>query len=284
MYFLLSLIVFPLFLFAEMQHFAFIDEPIDVVIPAAPKDLSILNLCIQGIREYGENIRRIIVVSKERLTDQAEWFDEGLYPFSYDDVARALAKEHPRLVDYMMHREPRTGWYFQQLLKIYAPLVIPAISSNVLILDADVIFLRPISFMNKAHAGLYNVATTFHEPYFPHAKRLLPDFRKVFPQYSGITHHMLFQRSVIEALLQEVEGHHHRPSWYAFCYHVAMDSLTFSGASEYEIYFNFVFAHTDQVALRPLKWKDLERRSQIQESKEQGMDYVCLHSYARLEE
>jgi hypothetical protein len=41
-------------------------QPIDVVIPSTHKDLPTLDLCIQGIRIYGENIGRIIVVSAER--------------------------------------------------------------------------------------------------------------------------------------------------------------------------------------------------------------------------
>ena len=54
---------------------------IDVVIPAHKKDLATLEYAIDGIRKNIADVRRIIVVSKEKYTDKAEWFDEALYPF-----------------------------------------------------------------------------------------------------------------------------------------------------------------------------------------------------------
>ena len=43
---------------------------IDVVIPAHKKDIDTLDLCIDGIRKNVKDVRRIIVVSKEKLTDK----------------------------------------------------------------------------------------------------------------------------------------------------------------------------------------------------------------------
>lgn len=54
---------------------------IDVVIPAHEKDIRTLDMAIEGIRTYGKNIRRILVVSAKQLTVNAEWFDEAHFPF-----------------------------------------------------------------------------------------------------------------------------------------------------------------------------------------------------------
>ena len=94
----------------------------------------------------------------------------------------------------LSERKPQVGWYYQQLLKLYAAFVIPDISSNVLIVDADTIFLNPVHFLNAQHAGLYNPGTEYNPPYFEHAAKLIPNFKKLFPQHSGISHHMLFQK------------------------------------------------------------------------------------------
>ena len=51
-------------------------------------------------------------------------------------------------LSYVSKKEKRIGWYYQQLLKQYAPFVIPKISSNVLILEPDTIFLKQVTFMN----------------------------------------------------------------------------------------------------------------------------------------
>lgn len=270
-------------LLADMTFFSFSDHPIDVVIPSVEKDLVTLNLCIRGIRENGANIRRIIVVSKTQLTDEAEWFDEKNYPFSFDDITAALAKDDPDLIDYIIENR-RTGWYYQQLLKLYAPLVIPDISPNVLILDSDTIFLNPVTFINEENGGLYNPGVEYHPPYFHHAAHLIAGFQKLFPNYSGISHHMLFQRPVIEAIMEEVEYTHHAPFWYVFCQLVDKHQLAYSGASEYEIYFNYAFAHTDQIAIRELKWRNIQRLSDVEKLKKDGLHYVCLHDYERIKE
>ena len=46
------------------------------MIPVCQKDLRTLDYAIDGIREYGRGIRRIIIVSDKPYTDKAEWFDE----------------------------------------------------------------------------------------------------------------------------------------------------------------------------------------------------------------
>lgn len=264
--------------------FPFANDPIDVVIPCVEKDSSTLSLCIRGIRENGANIRRVIVVSKQPFTDEAEWFDESEYPFSYQDIEEALGYQAPEHIKNLLAKEARTGWYYQQLLKLYASLVIPNISSNILILDADAIFLNPVTFLDEHNAGLYNPGEEYHIPYFEHASRLIPAFHKCFPEYSGISHHMIFQRSVIETLMEEVECNHKIPFWQIFCRLVDPNDLIHSGASEYEIYFNYIFACSTQPSIRKLLWRNIQRFSEIQSFKELGYHYVCLHAYNRIED
>src|SRR5688572_23476311 len=71
--------------------YPFSNEPIDVVIPAIEKDLSTLEACIQGIRKNCPQVRRVIVVSPRPLTDQAEWFNEGAFPFHKRIISLLLA-------------------------------------------------------------------------------------------------------------------------------------------------------------------------------------------------
>ncbi len=280
-FFFLVFLITSFFGFSEEKTiFPFSKSPIDVVIPSDAKDIPTLEQCIRGIRENGANIRRIVVVSKKRFTDQAEWFDESNYPFSFQDVASALANRDPDLEKLLFQKGSRTGWYFQQLLKLYAFFVIPDLSPNVLILDADTVFLQPVTFLNQEGGGMYNPGTEYHIPYFEHAARLLPGFQRLFPEYSGVSHHMLFQRPVIEALFEEVEEMHGAPFWQVFCQLVDRQHL-WAGASEYEIYFNYVFSHTNQVSIRKLKWKNIHKQSHIAKYKKKKKHYVCLHSYER---
>lgn len=269
---------------SEASHYyRFSDDCIDVVIPSVEKDLLTLDLCIKGIQANGANINRIIVVSKNKLTNLAEWFPEEQFPFSLADIARVLAQGDPFLEEKLLLDKSRAGWYYQQLLKLYASFVIPNLSSNVLILDSDTIFLHPVSFVSHEKAGLYNPGEEYNPPYFTHAKKLLLDFRKIFANYSGISHHMLFQRPVLEDLFTEVESLQKRPFWHAFCDLVDSNDLFESGASEYEIYFNYVFGRTDQVSIRKFKWKNICSLKEIELYKQRGFDYVSIHEFSRID-
>ncbi len=273
----------------EKVVYAFTDEPIDVVIPSTAKDLEILEACIEGIRYNGSNIRRIIVVSKTPLTDEAEWYDEKLYPFSKYDIALWLKKGDQQAAEcFMAEPSSRVGWYYQQLLKLYATFVIPDISANVLVLDSDTVFIKPVSFQSEASAGLYNPSGEYWLPYFHHANRLIPGFKRLFPEYSGISHHMLLQRCVLEDLFAIVKDIHQKDThqmefWQAFCSCVDPEELlsSSSGASEYEIYFNFVFARTDQVAIRHLKRADVPTLEWLPLCQRCNCDYFSCHDWMR---
>ncbi len=249
---------------------------IDVVIPCISKDLKTLELCIKGIRKYGKDVRRIIVVSPTRLTNSAEWFPERNYPFSIRDVVIEIFNgDIERAESYLKDKNNRSGWFYQQLLKLYAPFVIPGISSNVLMLDADTIFLNRVEFMTDWGEPLYNVGTEYHKPYFAHAKRLLPGFKKVFQEYSGIVHHMLFQKSVLEDLFRMIEGE----PWKAICHCVDKNEIFGSFFSEYELYFNYVFLHAFKGKIRSLKCKNVRTLKNLKTYKKQKFVYVSCHTW-----
>ena len=266
--------------------YPFKPEPIDVVIPAIAKDLRTLDLCIEGITANGSDVRKIYVVSPEKLTDKAEWVDEKSYPFTKYDVALHLCQMDEERAKQFLNEKPNwVGWYYQQLLKLYAPFVIPDISSNVLILDSDTIFLKPVKFLTPKGAGLYNPGKLCVESYFVHARKMLPGFKRLNKKYAGICHHMLYQKPVLLDLFKKTEHYHKRPFWKAFCLSTNTNNLCTQGASEYEIYFNYVFARTPQVKLRFLKhadcWTNAPEIKDLNYYRKKGYDYASFHMVQR---
>lgn len=258
------------------------NDPVDVIIPCTAKDISTLELCIKGIRENCKEVRRVIVISNSRLTQNAEWFDEKNFPFDKQSVALYLVGGDPiRAKEYLSVPQPRIGWYLQQLLKLYAPFVIPNISSNVLHLDSDTIFLNPVSFLSESGGGLYNPGSEYTIAYFTHMAKLLPGLARIFRDYSGISHHMLLQRSALEDLFEHIESHHKMDLWKAYCICVDKADLFGSGCASDEVYFNFVFSRTDQVAIRKLKWDNMPKLSCIPKCKKEGYHYISCHSWMR---
>lgn len=266
---------------SEKRHYYFSNEPIDVVIPCVEKDLEILSLCIRSIRQYCKNIRRIIVVSPSKFTDEAEWFGESNFPFSMKEIALSLTKSEYAAKSFLSRNDSRCGWYFQQLLKLYAPFVIPDISANVLVVDADVVFLNDVSFQDESGAPLFNVGSEYHAPYFGHMNRLLPGLKKQFEQFSGISHWMLFQHSILEDLFQNVENRHGQEFWKVFCSCVDQKEIHAAGASEYEIYFNFALSNCIGVKINQLKWLNVSSMDRLNEYKTANNTYIACHAHMR---
>jgi len=230
---------------------------IDVVIPAHKKDTDTLDLCIEGIRTNVKDVRRIIVVSKEKLTDKAEYYCEKDFPFSFEDVGNIVG----------FHK--KTFNYYGGLIQTTCALVIPDLERDVLICDADTIFLTPTEFITQDDIALYNASydigprVTRH-PYIEHMRKLIPGLTKQ-TQYSGICHHMLIQKDILREMFERVEEIHKMPFWKADisvtledyeCLPVPKpphDKVTLLFTT-YELYFNYVLKyHPERVEIRPRK-------------------------------
>jgi len=220
---------------------------IDVIIPTHVKDIETLELCIEGVKRSVIGLNKIYVISKDKLTDNAEWIPESAFPFSLVEVSDIIGETW------------RTTWYYQQVLKFYAHEACEELLDNYMTVDSDTIFLRPIDFINKENNSVYmnyNVCENY-QAYFEHMFKLVPGLNK-FDEKSGVTHSMVFSRDVLDELKKTVELNHGHPLWYAFFditnhhYHTLRDQSHAAGgrASEFEIYFNYIrrfFPHRVQI-------------------------------------
>jgi hypothetical protein len=253
-------------------------QPIDVVIPAHEKDISTLEYVIAGIKRNGANIRRIIVVSKERFTNKAEWFDESLYPFSYQEISNILGGN-------------RVGWHYQQLLKLYASFVIPNISENILILDADTVFYRKVQFFSPEGLPLYNLSkdkdleqSDFQQSTFQNIIRILPEIGSNFPEsfrnISGVCHHMLFQRHILAELMKRVEDKNSNNEKF---YKIFLENREgYCDIAEYNLYFYFLIScYPKNYQIRILKYKNTAKFHPWIERLRKKYHYCSYHSYMR---
>lgn len=280
--FMLFFLCFPLWAHGNATphvHYSFDHDPIDAVIVCHEKDKKTLTYCIEGIEENCSKVRRVIVISSKPLTDKAEWFNENSFPFTKKDIALAIARGNRKeAAEFSRRKERGPGWYFQQLLKLYASFIIPGISSNILVIDADTIFMNPTEFLNESGGGLFCVsAEQPQERYLKHAKRLVPGYKRIYSEYYSVCHHMLFQKAILTDLFHTVEKFHETSFWKAFC--LCVDFEGEKGASEYEIYYNYALRHTDQVQIRGLKWANSAHVEEKNLFKKAGYHFVAFHSY-----
>lgn len=245
----------------------------DIVIPLGPNEQSRFPLQLQYLISNVIGFQRIYVIAKDdpssywsnlassfphlNIHSMFVWINEKEFPFSIDDLLGFYPKIH------------RVAWYFQQLIKLYACHVIPGLSEYYLVVDADVFFLKPLSFFTITETGkmgkpIYSTGTEYFVPYFKHMQKLHPHLVKMITDKSGICHHMMFRRSWLFSLFSLVELFHcNQPFWKLFIqfvdeHHFHEQYYPDSGASEYEIFFNFVCAfHKDEIVIRNLKWENI---------------------------
>jgi len=254
-------------------------DKFDIVIPLGKNDISvidkqlnytiknvigfryiyiIINSCMMSNELLITNIKKHILKTKTKIMI----VKEDLYPFNINTVSS-------------FHGESkRNGWYLQQLLKLYAGRVIPNILPRYLVIDTDTFILKPMSFM-EGNICKYNYGTTYHEPYFVHMNKLHPSLKGMIQDMSGICHHMMFETKYINKLFDMIEKYHNDKFYNVFLDKVVEYQL--SGASEYEIYFNYmILKHPTKIIIRKLNWADVITLDNIDD-----YDYVSYHWYRR---
>ncbi|MGO4649774.1 DUF6492 family protein [Nocardia sp. 2YAB30] len=221
---------------------------IDVMIPVAAKDLAGLDTCIAGLITHSRNpIRSVNVVGSARLAARVR----------LDGVVRWIGEESVSPKPAMIEATLRAGggdhhnssWYFQQLIKLDCFEILPVAAEHILVLDADYTLVDDVVFVDEEGRSClalgyplqWRLDTREHGLPSRHsaiaaATRLLAEWRPVDP-YSGMQHHMVFDRQILADLMRRVEQQHQRPFWEAFL--TTVEHAKWTGASEYVLYRHF---------------------------------------------
>jgi hypothetical protein len=244
----------------------------DIVIPVGPNDKCILNKQIKFTKKNIIGHRNIYLICNDPtiIIDGCITIDENSFPFSMDTVRNIIG-------DVSINGFCKNGWYLQQLLKLYSLITIPGILERCLILDCDTFFLKPTIFI-KNNKCLYNYGTEYVGSYFEHMYRMDNNLTKVYNTKSGICHHMMFEKKYIIELINKIEANHNDKFYNIF---LKMVSFLYAGASEYEIYFNYIFKnYSDRVEIRELKWANSGSLDDIYVNNA-NYDYISYHYYMR---
>ena len=222
----------------------------DVIIPLGPKDEDMISVCVASIKRHIVGVRKIFVVAYKPIdVSGATVISEDIFPFTRADVEAVV--------------EPsRGGWYLQQLIKLYGPLVIPGVLDNCLVVDADGVFFRRVKFIEQGVFLMDMNREEPHKPYFDHMLALHPTFQAWKPLTSGIVNVMIYNKAILLELMKKVEDHHKDIFWKIFL--AKLPKGTISAASEYEIYFHYIMRnHPNKAKLRPLQYYNFGQRSNM---------------------
>lgn len=240
----------------------------DIIICVGPNDSDIIANTVPYTKKNVLDYRNIYLVCADPTIniDGTITIDEKIFPFNIDDLIKKFGNNN------------RNGWYLQQLLKLYSSNVIPGILQNYLIIDSDTFILKPLSFINN-NKYIYTIGNEYHIPYFNHMNKLHPSLKRIH-NCSGISHHMIMNTEHVNGLFKLVESYHNnmKPFWEIFLDMIDINDLLASGASEYEIYFNYMnIYHKNHIIIRQLNWTNASSLNDYNKH----CDYVSVHWYMR---
>ena len=242
----------------------------DIVIPVGPKDVDIFLKQVEYTKRNCIGHRSIYVVAASSVealvanVPNITFINEEIFPFKLHLLHTYAGSTESK----------RNGWYFQQLVKLYAGSI-PGILDCWLVVDTDTFFLKPVEFIEN-NICLYATGIEHHHPYFTHMATLIPGLTQVKPM-SGICHHMIFEQKWVKEIMNITEQQWNLPFWQAFISAIDKDEYPTSGASEYELYFNYMLTyHSDSIRIRPLQWKNVRTLDL-----ESEYDYISYHHYMR---
>lgn len=205
---------------------------IDVLIPAIEKDLGTLPYVIDAVRKHVKHpIGSIMIVSPNSQKIKEVCRQKGCR-FIDESTVLPITKKHIR---YRSKKWDRSGWLYQQLLKLGGDSL--GSQKFYLVMDADTVLIRPHRFRIGGKTVFY-CRNWSQDEYFKTYKKLLG--KRASSPTSFVTHYMLFDKSKLAELKKAIEAKHHT-SWYSAIIRNTDKSKQFA-FSEFETYGNFLYS------------------------------------------
>ncbi|NGM63269.1 hypothetical protein G5B30_15275 [Sphingobacterium sp. SGG-5] len=229
----------------------------DIVICVGEQHLDIVQTSILYIKKYLTPQKIIVITNKkhfhrfDNLTKNLNnllFVDENtLNPYiTFNTIAEIIEKKTAST--------DRTGWYFQQFLKMEICKIVS--SDHYLIWDADTIPLSHIYFFEKAMSKvLVQPSNEYHIPYFNTLKKILNIEKSCTNSF--ISEHFMVSKEIMLSLIKKLEGRNNTLHWSQYILsQIDIKDLLLSGFSEYETYGNYILQYfPDTIKIRSAKNK-----------------------------
>lgn len=246
----------------------------DVVIPFHTKDSDTLQEVVPRLQQHIVGVKDIYVVgAHDPLITGTMFVHEDVFPF------RSV------IPMYYSRHTYRTGWIFQQLIKLTAWRYIPTLSEVYLVWDSDTVVYRRLGFTDASRrAFLLGKSYDLHPPYFRHIERMIPCMATRFLPHSAICHHQVFCKRILEGMFSMVEGLHDGVP-FELVFLSMLDKNEKACCSEYELYANYITTfHPDEIEFRDLRMIsvatfDFQHRFDVDHPDACHVDLISYHKY-----
>jgi len=267
----------------------------DILIMVGPDDREMVKRAVLAARANIIGHRRMIIISHENyLTKSSVGVSGGEEVAAVEWISDEFI-ESALQSRYGYKRDKSTSrWKHQQIIKLYSTLLIPNLLSQVLIMDGEVIWLHPTTFLDGyvmmttpssstgrvggGPVSLYTHGQSFGDRYNPKYEHflesILPRVAKKVPGETFIAHHILIQKDILTSLMLEIEKLHGHSFWETFLHY----SKYQGNPSEYELYSRFALEYfPERAKVRDLKYIDTGDCLY----RDQHLDYLSCHHHLR---
>lgn len=246
---------------------------VDVVIPTVEKDIEIVERCIKSIQQnLMHPIGSIFIVAplSDRIMKMAK--DNNCKFILEDTIVDGITKGDIR---YTVNGLDRSGWLFQQLIKLSVDEFTQ--HDYVLVMDSDTVLARPVKYIHNGKMIL-NISDEHHDVYYEVYRKLMGE--SVLSDRSFVAHGMLFSKELLREMKRFIAEKNNKKWEVAILDNV--DYTNISGFSEYETYGNYLLRyHPDKVKIE--YWFNKAVRHINEVSKAPGFyKSISLHSYNTL--
>jgi len=216
-------------------------KKIDIVIPTVSKDFEILALALESLKFVCQPINKIYIVAPR--DEKIEKFCAEKKLIFVDEISvLGFGKNY---INYCVDGKDRSGWLFQQLLKLSGDQFVEM--DNYLVVDSDTVYVSPNCFMRDDEYVFY-ANEEWHQPYFDSFKKLFG--YRAPTKWSLTSHMMIFNKAFLGKMKQELERHS-RQKWFD-AYISTSSSTETSCVSDYETYANWVLHnYPEKVHIKP---------------------------------
>ena len=226
-------------------------SPIDIVIPTLNKDLVLLESYLIYLRKnLMHEIMNIYIVAPASDPYLISYCTENNLIFIDEKKVLGYGKE---AISYKVGEVDRSGWLFQQLLKLSGDVFVK--NKNYLIIDSDTILINNHCFLYGSKT-VFLASSEWNEPYFKSFSRLFGFVNKT--PLSFTAHMMLFNVDKLREMKADISKLH-KKTWDK-AYIESCDRSEMSGISDYDTYAQwYMEKYPDQAIIIPFYNKSMPR-------------------------
>ena len=209
----------------------------EMIMPISVDDYDYAKINVHFIKRF-INPNTIVIIARDCLKKKIieDFGADNIIKFiNEDELFQGMSFDKIKTILSKRGAENRTGWYFQQFLKMAYSYKCDC--EYYLSWDTDTIPIKKIE-MFSGFQPIFDIKYEYHEPYFNTMNKLLGLNKTIKKSY--ISEHLMFNKNIMRELIEKIDCISDE-SWYENILNcISEKDIAHSGFSEFETYGTYV--------------------------------------------